>query len=122
MTARGALLVVTLAAAACSVGEAFMTPNAVAVQRSAFLPRTARSTRDRQVAQASIDRQGRVFSQMSTSVDIKELGLTPELERLTKVFKSCPTDKMRQMQLLHLAQMGEGIDPALMTEENKVLG
>lgn len=59
---------------------------------------------------------------MSTSTDIKELGLTPELERLTKVFRSCPTDKMRQMQLLHLAQMGEKMDPALQTEENKVLG
>ncbi|CAN0507555.1 unnamed protein product, partial [Ectocarpus sp. 12 AP-2014] len=59
---------------------------------------------------------------MSTSTDLKELGLTPELERLTKVFRSCPTDKMRQMQLLHLAQMGDKMDPALQTEENKVLG
>lgn len=48
--------------------------------------------------------------------------MTPELERMTKMFRKCPTDKMRQMQLLHLAQMGEKMDPELQTEKNKVLG
>lgn len=108
MTSRVALLVAALASGICSVGQAFVTLNAIASPGGGFSPRAARHRRR--------------AHHMSTSTDLKELGLTPELERLTKVFRSCPNNKMRQMQLLHLAQMGDKLDPSLMTEENKVLG
>lgn len=115
---RVVLLAASLASGICSVGQAFVAPQALQ-QGGAFSPRTASHPRRTVPAQT---RQGRVAHRMSTSTELKELGLTPELERLTKVFRSCPNSKMRQMQLLHLAQMGEALDPAFMTEENKVLG
>lgn len=105
---RVALLVTALATGICSVGQAFVAPNAILFQGGGFSPRNAR--------------HGRRAYHMSTSTDLKELGLTPELERLTNMFRSCPNNKVRQMQLLHLAQMGDKLDPSLMTEENKVLG
>lgn len=113
------LLAAALAISVCSVCQAFVTPNAP-VGRGGMFSRNAASCSRRAVPESG--RQGHVAHRMSTSTDLKELGLTPELERLTKVFRSCPNNKMRQMQLLHLAQMGEKMDPALMTEENKVLG
>ncbi|CAN0236501.1 unnamed protein product [Ectocarpus sp. 6 AP-2014] len=125
MVARAAILSVALTTSVCSVGEAFVTPNVAVVPGGAFSShRAAQAARPRRPAARSAEpaRSGRDAPLMSTSTDLKELGLTPELERLTKVFRSCPTDKMRQMQLLHLAQMGDKMDPALQTEENKVLG
>ncbi|CBJ27791.1 cysteine desulfuration protein [Ectocarpus siliculosus] len=125
MVARAAILSVALTTSVCSVGEAFVTPNVAVVPGGAFSShRAAQAARLRRPAARAAEpaRSGRDAPLMSTSTDLKELGLTPELERLTKVFRSCPTDKMRQMQLLHLAQMGDKMDPALQTEENKVLG
>ncbi|CAM9358975.1 unnamed protein product [Ectocarpus sp. 13 AM-2016] len=125
MVARAAILSVALTTSMCSVGEAFVTPNVAVVPGGAFSShRAAQAARPKRPAAPAAEpaRSGRDATLMSTSTDLKELGLTPELERLTKVFRSCPTDKMRQMQLLHLAQMGDKMDPALQTEENKVLG
>ncbi|CAN0173280.1 unnamed protein product [Ectocarpus sp. 12 AP-2014] len=125
MVARAAILSVALTTSVCSVGEAFVTPNVAVVPGGAFSShRAAQAARPKRPAAPAAEpaRNGRDAPLMSTSTDLKELGLTPELERLTKVFRSCPTDKMRQMQLLHLAQMGDKMDPALQTEENKVLG
>lgn len=120
MGARAALLS-AWASGMCSVGQAFVPPSVAVVRCGAFSSHAAAAPRSRPLlCPASISRRDAPL--MSTSTDLKELGLTPELERLTKVFRSCPTDKMRQMQLLHLAQMGEKMDPALQTEENKVLG
>lgn len=119
MVAR-ALLLSAWAIGVCSVGQAFVTPNVAAVAGGSFLSHAAAAPRSRPPSPAADARRDAPL--MSTSTELKELGLTPELERLTKVFRSCPTDKMRQMQLLHLAQMGEKMDPALQTEENKVLG
>ncbi len=96
-----------------------MTPNVAVVSGGGSFSSHA-ALRSRRPTPAAVSRSGAPL--MSTSTELKELGLTPELERLTKVFRSCPTDKMRQMQLLHLAQMGEKMDSALQTEENKVLG
>lgn len=117
MVARVVLLVAAVATNVCSAGQAFVTPNALVVQGGVFSPRACSRIR-----RAAAPSTGRNAHRMSTSTDLKELGLTPELERLTKVFRSCPDNKMRQMQLLHLAQMGEKMDQSLMTEENKVLG
>ncbi|CAB1110021.1 unnamed protein product [Ectocarpus sp. CCAP 1310/34] len=126
MVARAAILSVALSTSVCSVGESFVTPNVAVVPGGAFSShRAAQAARSRRPAApaAKPARSGRDDAPlMSTSTDLKQLGLTPELERLTKVFRSCPTDKMRQMQLLHLTQMGDKMDPALQTEENKVLG
>ena len=108
MMSRVALLVAALATSICSVGQAFVTPNAIFFKGGGFSPRSARHGYG----------HGHGAFHMSTSTDLKELGLTPELERLTKVFRSCPNNKMRQMQLLHLAQMGDKLDPSLMTDEN----
>lgn len=124
MVARELLLSVW-ASGVCSVGQAFVTPNVVAAVPGggSFLSsHAAAAPRSRPPSSPASDSRRRDAPLMSTSTDLKELGLTPELERLTKVFRSCPTDKMRQMQLLHLAQMGDKMDPALQTEENKVLG
>lgn len=118
MVVRVALLSAALATSVCSVGEAFVSGGAFLSRRAGIAPRS----RQLPTSVAETAYRGRNAPLMSTSTDLKELGLTPELERLTKVFRSCPTDKMRQMQLLHLAQMGDKMDPALQTEENKVLG
>ena len=113
------LRVASLASGVCSVGQAFMTPPALS-QSGPFLPRT--NVRIRRPG-SETGHRGCVTHRMSASTDTKELGLTPELERLTRLLRSCPNDKMRQMQVLHLAQMGEEkMDPKLMTEQNKVLG
>lgn len=123
MSARVVLLTAALASSVCSVGQAFMTSQITRVRSGVFTPRAvAASSTSRRAAAPGVASQRRFEQRMSTSTDVKELGLTPELERLTKVFRSCPTDKMRQMQLMHLGQMGEAMEPALMTEENKVLG
>ncbi|CAM9671602.1 unnamed protein product [Pylaiella littoralis] len=131
MIARAALLLAALATSVCSVGQAFVTSNvavgsaaggsfsdrAAAVAAPTATPGSRPSSRAAESA-----RPRRTSLLMSTSTDLKELGLTPELERMTKMFRKCPTDKMRQMQLLHLAQMGDKMDPDLQTEKNKVLG
>lgn len=119
MIPRMMMLTAVLASSAWLRGQAFMMPNLI-VSQSGVLATETGSCR-RRPASGSV-RGRRVQHCMSTSTDLAELGLTPELERLTKVFRSCPNDKMRQMQILHLAQMGEKFDEALMTEENKVLG
>eukprot|EP00953_Heterococcus_sp_UTEX-ZZ885_P011196 6483-Heterococcus_DN1.PRE.1 len=59
---------------------------------------------------------------MTTASDIKTLGLTPELERLVKAFRSMPDDKMRYKQLLFMASQGKELPAALKTPENKVQG
>lgn len=108
MISRVAWLVAALATGICSDSQAFVTPNAIFSQGRGFLSRAARHSRD--------------VYQISTAPDLKELGLTPEFERLTEVFKSCPTHSDRQMELLRLVHMGGKFYPPLMTEENKVWG
>ncbi|CAM9765129.1 unnamed protein product [Discosporangium mesarthrocarpum] len=59
---------------------------------------------------------------MSTAAEIQELGLTPELERLVKAFRSMPDDKMRYKQLLFMAAQGEVLEPEVKIQDNKVEG
>jgi sulfur transfer protein SufE/stress-induced morphogen len=58
----------------------------------------------------------------AASSNISELGLTPELERLSKAFKSMADDKMRYKQLLFLAAQSSPMPAELQTPENKVQG
>eukprot|EP00611_Tribonema_gayanum_P029005 TRINITY_DN7640_c0_g1_i1.p1 TRINITY_DN7640_c0_g1~~TRINITY_DN7640_c0_g1_i1.p1 ORF type:complete len:334 (+),score=115.50 TRINITY_DN7640_c0_g1_i1:47-1003(+) len=59
---------------------------------------------------------------MSTAPSIQELGLTPELERLVKAFRSMPDDKMRYKQLLFMAAQGAELPSEFKTTDNKVQG
>jgi SufE protein probably involved in Fe-S center assembly len=54
--------------------------------------------------------------------DIDSLGLTPQLEQMTKAFGSIPDEKIRYKQLLYMANQLKPMDPNLMTPENKVPG
>ncbi|CAM9710345.1 unnamed protein product [Chrysoparadoxa australica] len=54
--------------------------------------------------------------------EIAALGLTPELERLVKAFRSMPDDKMRYKQLLFMAAQGKELEEADKTTANKVQG
>ncbi|CAM9130318.1 unnamed protein product [Choristocarpus tenellus] len=59
---------------------------------------------------------------MSAAADIKDLCLTPELERLVKAFRSMPNDQMRYKQLLFMASQGEELESELKVQSNKVEG
>ena len=119
MAVKRLLFAAYLAAGDYSISQAFVTPP-MPTRSGVFLPRT---TSRIQPPGTETAHRGCAAQRMSASTGIKELGLTPELERLTKMFRSCPNDKMRQMQLLHLAQMDEEkMDPGLMIESNKVVG
>lgn len=53
-------------------------------------------------------------------VELMKLKLTPELERLTKSFRSFPEGKLRYQQLLHLATTLAPMEASLKVPENKV--
>mmetsp|Transcript_4695 Transcript_4695/g.6098 ORF Transcript_4695/g.6098 Transcript_4695/m.6098 type:complete len:299 (-) Transcript_4695:8-904(-) len=50
------------------------------------------------------------------------LGLTPELEKITNAFESIGDDKLRYKQLLYMANQLTPMDPGSMIPENKVTG
>lgn len=51
-----------------------------------------------------------------------DLGLTPELRKMTDAFASIPDEKMRHKQLLFMASKLPPVDPAIAKPENKVPG
>ena len=54
--------------------------------------------------------------------DIDRLGLTPQLDQMTRAFGSIPDEKLRYKQLLYMANQLKPLDPDLMVPENKVPG
>lgn len=52
----------------------------------------------------------------------KDLGLTPELSKITNAFETIGDDKLRYKQLLYMAGQLAPMDPASMVPENKVIG
>lgn len=63
------------------------------------------------------------FSLQAKSMeDIDSLGLTPQLEQMTKAFGTIPDEKLRYKQLLYMANQLKPMDPKLMIPENKVPG
>jgi|AntRauTorckE5430_2_1112549.scaffolds.fasta_scaffold03799_4 hypothetical protein len=54
--------------------------------------------------------------------DIDRLGLTPQLDQMTRAFGSIPDEKLRYKQLLYMANQLKPLDPKLMVPENKVPG
>lgn len=54
--------------------------------------------------------------------DIDSLGLTPQLDKMTRAFGSIPDDKLRYKQLLYMANQLTPLDPSLMVPSNKVPG
>jgi sulfur transfer protein SufE/stress-induced morphogen len=61
-------------------------------------------------------------SMVASDNDIESLGLTPQLESMTKAFGSIPDEKTRYKQLLYMAGQLKPMDPNLMIPENKVPG
>jgi sulfur transfer protein SufE/stress-induced morphogen len=57
-----------------------------------------------------------------SSEDIESLGLTPELEQITRAFSSIPDEKLRYKQMLYMANQLKPLDPSLAVPENKVPG
>jgi sulfur transfer protein SufE/stress-induced morphogen len=104
------LIKLLLAASVCIACSGFLT----AAPCSAF--------RGFALAQQSMTAPSLSRMAMTTASDIKTLGLTPELERLVKAFRSMPDDKMRYKQLLFMASQGKELPAALKTPENKVQG
>lgn len=58
----------------------------------------------------------------SSSEDIESLGLTPQLEQITRAFSSIPDEKLRYKQMLYMANQLKPLDPSLAVPENKVPG
>jgi len=54
--------------------------------------------------------------------DIDSLGLTPQLDKMTRAFGSISDDKIRYKQLLYMAGQMKPLDPSLMVPSNKVPG
>lgn len=74
-------------------------------------------------SQASLPLFSRRLHLRSKSLeDIESLGLTPQLEQMTRAFGSIPDEKLRYKQLLYMANQLKPMDPKLMTPENKVPG
>lgn len=82
---------------------------------TAFLPPSSR------LSQQSISAGINMVSSSSDN-DIESLNLTPQLESMTRAFRSIPDEKLRYKQLLYMANQLQPIDPALMKPENKVPG
>lgn len=138
MIRRVPLLAAALATSLCSAGEAFVTSGTLAralhtqhdatQQQRRHLPggvftQAAVATRYQTYPAPRTALRRACFEQrMSQSVEITDLCLTPQLERMTKAFKAAPNDKLRHVQLLEMAGMAPPIDPALKTEENEVPG
>ena len=61
-------------------------------------------------------------SSNGNAIDIDSLGLTPQLETMTKAFGSIPDEKLRYKQLLYMANQLKPLDPSLAIPENKVPG
>jgi len=59
---------------------------------------------------------------VSSDKDIDSLGLTPQLETMTKAFSSIPDEKTRYKQLLYMANQLQPMDSSLMVPQNKVPG
>lgn len=59
-------------------------------------------------------------SPLASTVD--DLGLTPELAKITNAFESIGDDKLRYKQLLYMANQLGPMDPSGMIEKNKVPG
>ena len=104
-------LAVLLMAAATTESSAFVAPSAAAV-RTNILPQNN-----------NIGFRLMSSSSSSDTAETKDLGLTPELQKLTDAFENIGDDKLRYKQLLYMAS--NGLDPmpdALKVDENKVLG
>ena len=66
-----------------------------------------------------------IMASMTSSESDVDLGLTPELKRVTDAFGSIPDEQMRYKQLLYMAQNtkeANNMPPASMIAENKVPG
>ncbi|GFH45946.1 hypothetical protein CTEN210_02420 [Chaetoceros tenuissimus] len=62
------------------------------------------------------------YTLFSSSEDIESLGLTPQLEQITRAFSSIPDEKLRYKQMLYMANQLKPLDPSLAVPENKVPG
>ena len=62
------------------------------------------------------------LSRMTATGVEDDLGLTPELRKMTDAFASIPDEKMRHKQLLFMASKLPPVDPAIAKPENKVPG
>lgn len=129
MIVRVSLLVAALVTSVCSVGEAFVTHQAVvrALGRESSSTRgcgvfsAASSTRN-VASPRSPAQHWRLQQRMSQSISIEDLCLTPQLERMTKAFRAAPNDKLRHVQLLEMAGMAPPLDPSMKTKDNEVPG
>lgn len=88
---------------------------------SAFLHNVARDHRPYGTLSRRFSVEGEKNSE-STTLDVDELGLTPELRKITNAFESIGDDKLRYKQLLFMANQLKPMSPSSMIEENKVPG
>merc|ERR1719215_46154 len=71
---------------------------------------------------SGIIKKSSCVSRMTATGVEDELGLTPELRKMTDAFASIPDEKMRHKQLLFMASKLPPVDPAIAKPENKVPG
>jgi len=74
------------------------------------------------VPSVSVSLPASTSTESAADVSEEDLGLTPELEKITNAFEAIGDDKLRYKQMLYMAGQLPPMDPAKMIPENKVIG